>query len=70
MQQHCTCTIAATVVLEVLQPSPLKKSHPNITKEERSSENKERSLNHFFGYNSTKVVLIIFVTLTFCMIKF
>jgi hypothetical protein len=45
----------------VLQPSPLKKSRPEITKEERSSENKERSLNHFFGLSGTKIGLITFL---------
>jgi hypothetical protein len=42
---------------------PLKKLHLEITKEERSSENKERSLNHFFDLSSTKVGLITFLIL-------
>jgi hypothetical protein len=36
---YCSCYSA----IEVLQPSPLKKSHHEITKEEGSYENNERS---------------------------
>jgi hypothetical protein len=51
------------VLIGVLQPSPLKKSHPKITKEERSSKNKERSLDHFFGLSGMKVGMITFLIL-------
>jgi hypothetical protein len=55
--------VAATVTTGVLQSSPLKKSHPDITKKERSSENKERSLNHSFDLNSMNVGVITFLIL-------
>jgi hypothetical protein len=45
----------------VLQPSPLKKSRPKITKEEGSSENEDWSLNHFIGLNGRKVGIITFL---------
>jgi hypothetical protein len=60
-REHYRCTIAATVTSRVLQHSPFKKSHPEITEEEGSSENKERLLNHCFGHNNRKVGLIGFV---------
>jgi hypothetical protein len=54
-------TVATTVTPGVLQPSPLKRSHLEITKGERSMENKEQSLNHIFGLNDTIVGLINFL---------
>jgi hypothetical protein len=60
-REHYRCTIAATVASRVLQHSPFKKSHPEITEEEGSSENKEWLLNHCFGNDNRKVGLIGFV---------
>jgi hypothetical protein len=48
-------------VLSSVTVLPLKKSHPEIMKEESSLKNKERSLNHFFGLNGAKVGVITFL---------
>jgi hypothetical protein len=59
----CRCTVPATVALGCYNPPPLKKYRPEIMKEERSPENEERSLNHFFDLNGMKVGVITYLTL-------
>jgi hypothetical protein len=53
-QMYCSYYSGA----RLLQPSPLKKSRPEIMKEERSLENKKRQVDYSFGLSSTKVGVI------------
>jgi hypothetical protein len=58
---HCRSIVTAIVTTGVLQPSPSKKSCPEIMKEEMPPKNKEWPLNLFFGFNNMNVGLITFL---------